>query len=127
MIFNLNQKYIILFFLKIKLIKNREIIYLEYIKHNLGEKKINKFIFSINNYPTHLTKKVTLLNYFKSYLISERVSQLKKFFEITILKIQNIENLETNNSNKIVYIQKWLKTKYAMIFRLSNNVIQVIY
>ena len=31
------------------------------------------------------------------------------------------------NSDKNIYVKKWLRTKHAIIFRLSNKIIQVIF
>ncbi|EGR30222.1 protein kinase domain protein [Ichthyophthirius multifiliis] len=66
--------------------------------------------FNINNYPSQLKKKVTLLQHFRSYLSKER----QNF-------VNNIQKQITNQ----VYVKKWMKTKDAIIFRLSNQTVQV--
>ena len=82
---------------------------------------------SINNYPPDLHKKVTLLLHFKSYLEGDGqkpmvapVKQDNKLFQ---------ENDELNDSpsqrrvSEIVYVKKWMRTKYAVMFRLSNKIV----
>lgn len=54
-------------------------------------------------------KKYSLLEHFKYYLDAE-------------LKTKTFK---PNNSNMIVYLKQWLKTKHAIMFRLSNKIFQV--
>ena len=35
--------------------------------------------------------------------------------------------LKFNAQTVVVYVKKWLKTKHAILFRLSNKVVQVIF
>ena len=65
--------------------------------------------YAIKEYPKDLQKKVTLLQHFKSYLEAE--NSTKKY-----------EAIETQS---IVYVKKWMKTRHAIMFRLSNKVVQV--
>ena len=63
-----------------------------------------------------LNKKVILLNHFKSYLLEEAKN--------TIIEKKISENID---ENKYVYLKKWMKTKHASLFRLSNKLIQVCF
>lgn len=65
--------------------------------------------YTLQEYPKTLQKKVTLLQYFKNYLACE-----SKTTNETITK-----------STENIYVKKWLKTKHAVMFRLSNKVVQV--
>jgi hypothetical protein len=62
-------------------------------------------------HPHQLNKKITLLKYFKNYLLE----QSNKAEEPVALA-------PTSN---LVYVKKWLRTKLAIIFRLSNKIVQV--
>jgi polo-like kinase 1 len=77
------------------------------------------------DFPKELQKKVTLLEHFKSYLQSSTAQQSASL-KIADEEAQN-ENLE--NSNKpppgSVYVKKWMRTKHAIMFRLSNKIVQV--
>jgi len=36
-----------------------------------------------------------------------------------------INNFNEKNTNQMVYVKKWVKTKHALLFRLSNKIVQV--
>jgi len=69
----------------------------------------------MNNYPKELNKKVTLLQHFKNYLEEE----------------SNQDNANTNkneegvdeSTTQLVYLKKWMKTRHAILFRLSNKIV----
>lgn len=65
----------------------------------------------MNNYPSEreLQKKVTLLQHFRNYLYADT----------------KIENERDNCDTGSVYVKKWMKTKHAIMFRLSNKIVQV--
>ena len=54
-------------------------------------------------------KKFSLLEHFKYYLDAE-------------LKARPFK---ANGAGKLVYLKQWLKTKHAIMFRLSNKIFQV--
>ena len=63
--------------------------------------------YGFNAFPSEFNKKVTLLTHFKKHLaISDPVAE---------------------KSNPLTYIKKWLTTQHAVIFRLSNKVVQVYF
>lgn len=70
------------------------------IKHNLDD------------YPSEFEKKVTLLHHFRSYLDQNT-------------KPEDIEH--SRPPTNLVYIKKWIKTRHAKIFRMSNKVVQVYF
>lgn len=71
--------------------------------------------YPMNNYPKELNKKVTLLQHFKNYLEEE----------------SNQDNANTNkneegvdeSTTQLVYLKKWMKTRHAILFRLSNKIV----
>merc|ERR1712228_505696 len=79
---------------------------------------------SFRNFPSTLAKKVKLLQHFDAYLwksecdnheidkIKEKLRQKERISDLII------------NENKIC-VKKWLQEKYAMLFRLTNNTVQV--
>lgn len=54
-------------------------------------------------------KKVTLLQHFRNYLYADNSSH----------------NNADNYDGGYVYVKKWMKTKHAIMFRLSNKIVQV--
>lgn len=67
-----------------------------------------------NNYPESLKKKVILLQHFKSYLDGIK-------FEVP--PSAPFPRSEYND----VFLKKWRRAKKALLFRLSNKVIQVVF
>jgi polo-like kinase 1 len=63
----------------------------------------------LTEFPKELQKKVTLLQHFRSYLEGD-IRQ------------------ETGNEDGVVgsvYVKKWMRTRHAIMFRLSNKIVQV--
>lgn len=74
---------------------------------------------TLTKYPDNLQKKVTLLKHFRNYLIEQN-------------KRDEDENCEAlsghkSNSNDTVFLKKWVRTKHAILFRLSNQTVQVVF
>ena len=68
---------------------------------------------TLQEYPKELQKKVTLLQHFRSYLEVEQRSETK------------IEGDEELPKETPVYVKKWMRTRHAIMFRLSNKIVQV--
>lgn len=78
--------------------------------------------YNFTTFPKELQKKVTLLQHFKSYLEQNYDPQEKE---------QLVARNKANIANKMqyppgsVYVKKWMRTKHAIMFRLSNKIVQV--
>lgn len=68
--------------------------------------------YNFKNYPKEMQKKVTLLQHFRSYLEGQEK------------KISDGET-EIPNDKQLYYVKKWMRTKHAIMFRLSNKIVQV--
>lgn len=70
--------------------------------------------YDFNNYPESLKKKVILLQHFKSYLdgVKFEVPRTPPF---------------SKTDYHEVFLKKWRRAKKAILFRLSNKVIQVVF
>ncbi len=64
---------------------------------------------TLSDYPKELQKKVTLLQHFRSYLETSASANEKNAEALT----------------DMVYVKKWMRTKHAIMFRLSNKIVQV--
>jgi len=87
---------------------------------------------SLLDYPKELQKKVTLLQHFRSYLENNAQTNGSGTNGPTSGKSANIDSDvemrdETVQSKMgpIVYVKKWMRTKHAIMFRLSNKIVQV--
>ena len=101
----------------------------DYLERRVSDKQEIIQTHSFTNYPTEIHKKVTLLQHFKSYLegdgkkpINAPIKKENQFF-----KEDNATSSTRNQRNvsEIVYVKKWMRTKYAVMFRLSNKIVQV--
>lgn len=83
----------------------------EYMERKGPEKQDMVTTHSLTDYPKEMQKKVTLLQHFRSYLEGD---------------IKQETGLEDENQplNK-VYVKKWMRTRHAIMFRLSNKIVQV--
>jgi len=93
-----------------KILLNKDGHHFSYYEKNLKDKNDEKKVYLLDNYPKELQKKVTLLQHFRSYLEGENHST---------------KEIKTESPQTEVYLKKWLHTKHAMIFRLSNKIVQV--
>lgn len=87
-----------------------------YERRNVDRQDIGKE-YTLTEYPKELQKKVTLLQHFRSYLEgSEKPTKPEVPIE---------EQLPERKVKDIVYVKKWMRTRHAIMFRLSNKVVQV--
>eukprot|EP00357_Protocruzia_adherens_P032235 CAMPEP_0115018538 /NCGR_PEP_ID=MMETSP0216-20121206/28876_1 /TAXON_ID=223996 /ORGANISM="Protocruzia adherens, Strain Boccale" /LENGTH=581 /DNA_ID=CAMNT_0002389773 /DNA_START=88 /DNA_END=1830 /DNA_ORIENTATION=- len=73
---------------------------------------------TLTEYPKELQKKVTLLQHFRSYLEGTSKNGKDEPGEKEEIK-------PASTSNQFVYIKKWMRTRHAIMFRLSNKIVQV--
>lgn len=89
-------------------------------------------VHTLTNFPDDLKKKVTLLQHFRSYLL-EQQKKAEEASEAEPLSSSNYDETrqDTDDCNSTtcpkVYMKKWIKTKHAMLFRLSNGTVQVLF
>jgi polo-like kinase 1 len=118
-----------------------------YIEKRPSDKQEIVTTHTLTDFPKELSKKVTLLQHFKSYLegdnsqgnkdINEKDNNFgtKKDYDddknnINInINTNNNNNLDkkSNNFNNFIYVKKWMRTRHAIMFRLSNKIVQVCF
>jgi hypothetical protein len=75
---------------------------------------------SLSSYPPEMHKKVTLLKHFGNYLIDQEKDG----------KVEGDNILQCGSSNALdamPYLKKWVRTRHAILFRLSNKTVQVVF
>ncbi|XP_069065781.1 serine/threonine-protein kinase PLK1 [Pleurodeles waltl] len=82
---------------------------LQYIERNNAESYLN-----VRSYPTVLTKKITLLKYFRNYM-SEHLLKAGA----------NITPREGDELARLPYLRTWFRTRSAIILHLSNGTVQI--
>lgn len=70
--------------------------------------------YTLEDYPKEreFQKKVTLLQHFRNYLYADS-------------KIEPRAEEERPAGAPLCYVKKWMKTRHAIMFRLSNKIVQV--
>eukprot|EP00462_Mataza_sp_D1_P019146 CAMPEP_0175139226 /NCGR_PEP_ID=MMETSP0087-20121206/10782_1 /TAXON_ID=136419 /ORGANISM="Unknown Unknown, Strain D1" /LENGTH=729 /DNA_ID=CAMNT_0016422207 /DNA_START=89 /DNA_END=2278 /DNA_ORIENTATION=+ len=100
----------------------------------------------LENYPPSLQKKVTLLKHFRNYLLQHSGTSASDDNNANIgnsnanppiekqpgdenqVHMMDLSPDQGNNRpEKMVYVKKWLRTKHAILFRLSDRTVQVIF
>lgn len=71
----------------------------------------------MTDYPKELQKKVTLLQHFRSYLETNKDDKADD--------VVTSPKSSTAAGSSFVYVKKWMRTKHAIMFRLSNKIVQV--
>ncbi|XP_075686615.1 serine/threonine-protein kinase PLK1 [Rhinoderma darwinii] len=82
---------------------------LQYIERNNAESYLN-----VRNYPSTLTKKITLLKYFRNYM-SEHLLKAGA----------NITPRDGDELARLPFLRTWFRTRSAIILHLSNGTVQI--
>lgn len=77
---------------------------------------------NLSKHPMDLQKKVTLLKHFRNYLIEQQ----KKADDFESSS-QSASHFLSNQRGDLVYLKKWVRTKHAIFFRLSDNTVQIVF
>jgi polo-like kinase 1 len=79
-------------------------------------------VHSLSAFPDHLQKKVTLLKHFRNYLIEQqkKADDEDCFAESTV-------NQRRAAGQPLIYLKKWVRTKHAIFFRLSDHTVQIVF
>jgi hypothetical protein len=95
--------------------------YIERRKNSSGFKSIPDYeIHTLTSFPDSLKKKVTLLKHFCSYLLEQQKRSVEAEMR-NDLEVSDTSNVE------LVYLTKWVRTKHAIFFRLSDGTVQVVF
>lgn len=108
--------------------------YIERRKATSNKKECNQemeptiHIYSLTSYPEHLQKKVTLLQHFRNYLIEQQKTSGESILQKPLTPRKKPETESSANSiSPYVYLKKWVRTRHAILFRLSNCTVQVVF
>jgi polo-like kinase 1 len=116
-----------------KIILNPNTNYFFYIERRTTDKQEVIVSHNMNEYPPELKKKVTLLQHFKNYLEGENSNTTNTNTEKDkeALKEDDSSKKEENqkelSEKPFTYVKKWMRTRHAIMFRLSNKIVQVCF
>ena len=118
-----------------KIILNPNTNKFNYIERRVNDKQEVICTHSMNDYPKELQKKVTLLHHFKNYLEGENNNNDQQ--NPSNANNNEGENKEDKEEDKdkdkdkdkkpFTYVKKWMRTRHAIMFRLSNKIVQVCF
>ena len=116
-----------------KIILNPTTSQFNYIERRMTDKQEIVSTYNMNDYPKDLQKKVTLLHHFKNYLEGDSNSSEQQTQSNT--NQEENENKEDKDKEKdkekkdkpFTYVKKWMRTRHAIMFRLSNKIVQVCF
>lgn len=80
---------------------------------------------TLANYPDPLQKKVTLLKHFRNYLIEQQ--QKSDEGDLPTLSASANMTGEVDVGRNMVFLKKWVRTKHAIFFRLSDQTVQIVF
>jgi len=111
--------------------------YMERKKKNGVEAPCSTYVMTA--YPTELQKKVTLLRHFRNYLLdpeSRRKSdpaeagatfgQPNTEFGSAPMELGS-KMMEEQTGITLPFVKKWVRTRHAILFRLSDQTVQVVF
>ncbi|CAD7964227.1 unnamed protein product [Amoebophrya sp. A25] len=103
----------------------------EYITRRTVTNPEQRSCHTLDDYPEDLRKKVTLLKHFKNYLLISGHSERRDNSQATLgesgLAAPQGYQSDTRNSSERAYVKKWMKNRHAIMFQLSNKIVQVIF
>ena len=114
-----------------KMVWNTESDTVQYISRSRqpvpGQSGEEGIVCMIDNYPDTLKKKITLITYFRNFLSrGPGVKPVKDGQPEVMYTSKGKQPLKCDpHETEMVYVKRWLKTRYAIIFRLSNKSVQV--
>ncbi|KAL4462521.1 hypothetical protein ABPG74_000351 [Tetrahymena malaccensis] len=106
-----------------KIILDPKAEYFEYIYKKEQEEVTEKH--QLTEYPQELQKKVTLLQHFRHYLMTEVNKRVCAETGSTQATLYNDSKFQMQPNQPLPYLKKWMQTRHAIMFRLSNKIVQV--
>jgi polo-like kinase 1 len=77
--------------------------------------------FTLSQYPDALNKKVTLLKHFRNYLLEQQQKSEESD------DLVNPSPGDFSSGSEMIYLKKWVRTKHAIFFRLSDQTVQIVF
>lgn len=100
----------------------------DYITRRTQDKPEMRSTHNFDDYPEDLKKKVTLLRHFKNYMLTD---VLDKKDGATVgestLPQPSHKTPVVYEPGQSPYVKKWTRNKHAIMFQLSNKIVQVVF
>lgn len=102
----------------------------DYVTRRTQENAEVRSSHTFENYPEEHKKKVTLLRHFKHYMLNDTLDQRDgtSAGESSLAAgSRQHARFGTESSQLLPYVKKWTRNRHAVVFQLSNKVVQVIF
>jgi hypothetical protein len=107
----------------------------DYITRRTQEKSEIRTTHSFEDYPEDLKKKVTLLRHFRNYMLTDILEKKDgaSVGESSLPKVTSKDSKSSKMSSdgsdagQSPYVKKWTRNKHAIMFQLSNKIVQVVF
>jgi len=113
----------------------------DYITRRTQDKPEMRTSHTFENYPEEHKKKVTLIRHFKSYMLTDVLEKKdgatfgdsslpapsKDLLKETAYLCTNGDQEDGDGKGLAPYVKKWTRNKHAIMFQLSNKIVQVIF
>ena len=90
--------------------------HIDYMERRSSDRQDVGSKYTLTEYPKDLQKKVTLLQHFWSYLEGNEKPKPP-------IGDKANEAAAARKIDEVVYVKKWMRTRHAIMFRLSNKVV----
>ena len=121
-----------------KIILNTTTNEFNYIERRVSDRQEIYSSYLLTDFPKELNKKVTLLQHFKAYLEGDKSESSNNNNKNANEQMPNQETKPESTYtpaaqgnqkalNGYVYVKKWMRTRHAIMFRLSNKIVQVCF
>jgi polo-like kinase 1 len=109
----------------------------DYVTRRTQERPETRTTHCFEDYPEDLKKKVTLLRHFKNYMVTD-VLEKKDGATVgeSLLPAPPVGSASARmqaaavasyNPGESPYVKKWTRNKHAIMFQLSNKIVQVVF
>jgi polo-like kinase 1 len=107
----------------------------DYITRRTQDKPEVRTTYNFEEYPEDLKKKVTLLKHFRNYMLTDSLEKKdgasvgeSSLPKPTVKETKTSKlSSETCEPGQAPYVKKWTRNKHAIMFQLSNKIVQVVF
>lgn len=107
----------------------------DYITRRTQEKAEIRTSHTFEEYPDDLKKKVTLLRHFRNYMLTDILEKKDgaSVGESSLPKVTSKDaksskiSSDGSDAGQAPYVKKWTRNKHAIMFQLSNKIVQVVF
>lgn len=100
----------------------------DYITRRTQEKPEVTTSHAIDDHPEELKKKVTLLRHFKGFLLGDAgVRKNECTSGESSLPFTHPRSAQNGSNSEQPYVKKWMRNDGAILFQLSNKIVQVVF